>query len=162
MTHPAPPPALTQKLRRLTTLALSPRARFGYVALLLAASTMTAIVTALLVTEVDLPTRTVTALAIMIAIGLSWIGFAGWVLTHKRILLGRQRVIAGRLAVAFCAVFVAGAALVGAATSGPAAVAATGLGVVMLLVALGLWWRASSVFRQLSARREALERQLKP
>ena len=62
MTHPTPPTSLADDLRQLTALELSLRSRLWYVALLLAASTMSAIVIALLVTEPALPTRTSVAL----------------------------------------------------------------------------------------------------
>jgi hypothetical protein len=160
MTTHTPPPTLAADLRRLTVLELSLSARMGYTALLLSASTMTAIVSALLLTEPGLPPRTSIALAVMAAIGLSWIAFAVWVLTHTRILLGRQRIVASRLAVAFSSVFVVGALLVGYATSSPSALAAAALGALMLSVALSMLIRARRAFAQLSKRREALERQL--
>ena len=77
MTHHTPPAALASELRRLTVLELSRSARMGYVCLLLGASTMTAIVSALLLTEPALPRHTAIAFAVMAAIGLSWVGFAG-------------------------------------------------------------------------------------
>ncbi len=160
MTHHTPPPTLAADLRRLTVLELSLPARMGYIALLLAASTMTAIVSALLLTEPGLPLRTSIALAVMAAIGLSWMGFAVWVLSHKRILLGRQRIVASRLAVVFGSVFVVGALLIGYATARPSALSAAGLGALMLLVALSMLIRARRAFTQLSKRREVLERQL--
>ncbi len=160
MTTHTPPPTLAADLRRLTVLELSLPARMGYIALLLAASTMTVIVTALLLTEEGLPRRASIALAVMAAIGLSWMGFAGWVLTHKRILLGRERIVASRLALAFSSVFVVGALLVGYQTANTSALAAAGLGVLMVLVALSMLIRARRAFAQLSKRREALEMQL--
>ena len=160
MTLHTPPPTLAAELRRLTVLELSLPARMGYIALLLAASTMTAIVSALLLTEPGLPLRASIALAVMAAIGLSWMTFAVWVLTHKRILLGKQRIVASRLAVAFSCVFVVGALLIGYSTANTAALAAAGLGVLMLSVALSILIRARRAFAQLSKRREALEKQL--
>jgi hypothetical protein len=86
--------------------------------------------------------------------------FAAWTLTHKRILLGRHRLVAGRLAVTFSTVFVTGAAVIGYVTASASAFAAAGLGVVMLAVALLLLIRARRSFAHLSARRLDLERQL--
>jgi len=117
MTHPTPPATLANDLRQLTALELSLPSRLRYVALLLGASTMSAIVIALLVTEPKLPVRTSVALGVMAVIGVSWIVFAAWVLTRKRVLLGSHRIIAGRLAVVFSAVFVIGALSVGLTTS---------------------------------------------
>jgi hypothetical protein len=60
-----PPLSLADDLRRLTASELSWPARLGYVALLLAASTMTVIVSALLLTEPSLPLRASIALGVM-------------------------------------------------------------------------------------------------
>ena len=160
MTHHTPPPALAADLRRLTVLELSLPARLRYVALLLGAAAMTAIVSALLLTEPELPLRTSIAFAVMTVIGLSWMAFAAWVLMHKRILLGQQRVVAGRMALVFCSVFVVGTLLIGYQTGNPSALSAAGLGLVMLLVALTIFIRAKRSFAQLSKRREVLEQQL--
>jgi len=160
MTHRTPPSTLTGELRRLTGLELSRTARAGYCCLLLGAATMTAIVSALLLTEPALPRRTSVALAVMVVIGLSWVGFAGWVLARKRILLGKDRVVAGRLAVAFTSVFVLGSVAVGGITGAPSAFAAAALGLLMAGVAAWLLIRARRQFAQLSRRRLELERQL--
>ena len=79
---------------------------------------------------------------------------------HKRILLGQQRVVAGRMALVFCSVFVVGALLIGYETGNASALSAAGLGLVMLLVALTIFVRAKRSFAQLSKRREVLEQQL--
>lgn len=160
MTEHTPPPALVDDLRRLTSVELSAPARFGYVALLLAAATMTTVVTALLLTEPSLPLRASIALGVLALMGLSWLGFAAWVLTHTRVLLGRHRIVAARLAVTFSAVFCIGALAVGYATSNRAPVAAAALGVVMLVIAAALMVRARRAVEQLSKRRDELERQL--
>ena len=160
MTTHIPPPALIEDLRRLTEVELSRPARMGYLGLLLAASTMTAVVTALLLTEPSLPPRTSIALGVMVVIGLSWIGFAGWVLTRRRILLGHHRVVAGRLAVAFSSAFCIGSLAVGYATSNRSALAAAALGAVMVLIAAAILIRARRDVERLSTRRDELERQL--
>jgi uncharacterized membrane protein YciS (DUF1049 family) len=160
MTQHMPPAALAADLRRLTILELSLPARLRYVALLLGASALTAVVSALLLTEPELPLRTSIALGVMTAIGLSWMTFAAWVLMHKRILLGQQRVVAGRMALVFCSVFMVGALLTGYETGNPSALSAAGLGMVMLLVALTIFIRARQSFAQLSKRRAVLEQQL--
>ena len=139
---------------------LSRPARFGYVGLLLAAATMTAIVSALLFTEPSLPLRASIALGVLAVIGLSWIAFATWVLTRKRILFGRHRVVAGRLAVTFSSVFCVGALIVAYAASSRSAAAAAMLGALMLLIATATLIRAKRNVAQLSRRREELTRQL--
>ena len=160
MTDRTPPSTLVEDLRRITEAELSRPARMGYVGLLLAASTMTAIVIALLFTEPSLPLRTSIALGVLAVIGLSWIGFAWWVLTRKRILLGRHRVVAGRLAVTFSSVFCVGALAMGYATSSRSAAAAAALGMLMLLMATALLIRARRSVERLSRRRDELARQL--
>lgn len=160
MTRRTPPPALVSELRRLTALELSSSARTGYVMLLLTASAMTAVVAALLVTERDLPLRTSAALVMMTLIGLSWTAFAGWVLGRKRILLGKQSVVAGRMAMVFTALFTLGAVVVDYSTTQPAARWAGGLGVLMLGGAVVMWVRARRNFIALSNRRQALQRDL--
>ena len=158
--RPITPPRHWSRLRRLPQTELSGGARAGYVALLLAASATTVIVTALLLTEAALPARTSIALGIMAAIGLSWAGFAAWVLSRRRILLGRHRVVAGRMAVAFSSVFCIGALVVGYTTSRASATWAAALGLLMVLVASVILIRARRDVARLSKRRDELERQL--
>ena len=152
MTHHTPPPALASELRRLTVLELSRGARAAYVCLLLGASAMTAVVTALLLTEPSLPRHTSLALTVMVAIGLSWVGFAGWVLTQRRILLGKDRIVASRMALAFSSIFVLGCLVVAAMTGAAAPVAAMALGLVMLGVAVDAIRRRQ--FANLTRRRQ--------
>ena len=160
MTHDTPPVSLADDLRRLTATELSWPARLGYVGLLLAASTMTVIVSALLLTEPSLPLRASIALGVMSLIGLSWMGFAVWVLTQKRILLGRHRIVAGRMAVGFTTVFCIGAFAVGYATASRSAVSAGLMGLIMLGIATTMLIRARRQVERLSQRRDELERQL--
>jgi hypothetical protein len=160
MTHPTPPATLADDLRQLTALELSLPSRLRYVALLLAASAMSAIVIALLVTEPSLPMRTSMALGVMAIIGVSWMIFAAWVLTRTRLLLGSHRIVAGRLAVAFSTVFVIGAVAVGLTTSNASPFAAAAMGAVMLSVAVAMLARAKRQFAQLSRRRDELQRLL--
>ena len=160
MTNHTPPFGLIEDLRRLTEVELSTAARTAYVCLLLAASAMTAIVAALLLTEPSLPLRTSLALGVLAVIGVSWAGFAGWVLTRTRVLLGHHRVVAGRMAVTFSSVFCAGALAVGYATGSRSAGAAAALALIMVLVATALLIRARRGVERLSKRRDELERQL--
>ena len=161
MPLPLPPSAPIEELRRLTAQELSLPSRLRYVALLLIASTMSAIVTALLLTEPALPTRTAIALAGVAVAGVSWMAFAAWVLTRKRVLLGRHRVVAGRLAVTFSSVFVVGALGVGYATSSRPPLAAAAMGLVMLAVAVAILVRARRRIAELSQRRAELEHLLR-
>ncbi len=160
MTLHTPPPALPEELRRLMRLELSPGARAGYVALLLASASMTAVVSALVITERGLPTRTWLALMVLAAVGVGWVSFASWVLTNRRILFGRQRVVASRMAVLFTGIFTAGALIIGVMTGQAAAFTAAGLGSGMLGATAVLLVRAQRRFAELSNRRATLERQL--
>jgi hypothetical protein len=154
------PPTLSSELHRIAAAELSRSARVGYVALLMAALTMTLIVAALWLTEPRLPGRTALAFSIFIVIGLSWASFAAWVLTHKRVLLARHRIVAGRLAVVFSTVFAVGALAVSVSSHRPAGFAAAGLGVVLMSVAGVMLVRAERAFSRLTERRSALEREL--
>ena len=160
MRHPVPPAAVLQELRGLTATELSLPSRLRYVCLLLIASTMTAIVTALLLTEPELPTRTSSALAMLAVIGATWVAFATWVLTRRRALLGSHRIIAGRLSVVFSSVFTIGALALGFAQSSAAAFVAAAMGAVMVAVAVAMLVRARRRFASLSKRRAELERAL--
>jgi hypothetical protein len=161
MNYPQPPHGLAEDLRRLTAMELSLPSRMRYVALLLAASIMTATMTALLLTEESLPLRTSISFGVLAVIGLSWMGFAAWVLTRKRMLLAGHRVLASRLAVGCTAVFALGALLIGFTTGRAAGFAAAALGAVMLGAAVWMLIRAKRAFGRLSVRRQDLERQLR-
>jgi hypothetical protein len=132
----------------------------GHVALLLAALGMTVVVVSLWATEPALPLRTEVAFGVMTAIGVSWSAFAIWVLTSRRVLFARERVVAGRMAVTFAGAFIIGALAVAATTGATAAFAAGGTGVVMMIVAVILLQRAHHTSARLMARRDALEREL--
>ncbi len=150
----------TAHLPRLLDTELSRPSRLGYVALLLVSMAMSVVVVSLWLTEPALPLRTRVAFGVMTIIGLSWVVFAGWVLTTRRVLLGRDNVVAGRLAVTFTAVFVAGALVVGYSTGGKAPFAAAAIGVGLLGAAIALLVRARRRVAALTARRDALEREL--
>jgi hypothetical protein len=104
--------------------------------------------------------RTSIALGILAAIGLSWVGFAVWVLSYRRILLGRDRLVAGRMAVGFSIVFCVGALAAGYAMSSRSAFAAAAMGALMLVIATGLLVQATRRVAELSKRRDELEQQL--
>jgi hypothetical protein len=150
----------TAAVRQLVDTELSLPSRLGHVALLLAALGMTVVIVSLWLTEPALPVRTHVAFGVMIAIGLSWSAFAIWVLTNRRVLFARERIVAGRMAVTFAAVFTTGALIAAAATEAAAAFIAAGTGVVMVAVAIFILRRAHRASAQLMARRDALERQL--
>lgn len=145
-------------MQRALASELSLAARIGHTLLLLASLGVAAVTAGLLLTEPALPARTRAAFGVMTLIGLSWTAFAAWVLTRRRVLFARHRVIAGRLAVGFCALFTLGAALV--APAGPPRYTAVATGATMLAVAVLLLIHARRRFEQLAAHRVELERQL--
>ena len=147
-------------LQTLAASELSLAARLRYVALLLAALAMTIVIVALWATEPALPVRTQAAFAVMTAIGVSWTAFASWVLTRRYPLFARDSVIAGRMAVLFACVFVAGALAVAVSTGMASAYAAAGVGGVMAAAAVGLLARAHREVARLTARRDELQRAL--
>ena len=153
-------PAVVAELRRLARTELSMRARIAYVLLALAASSMTIVVMSLWLTEPVLPVRTTIAFATLTGIGLAWLAFSIWVLRTKQVLLARHRVVAGRLAVSFCSVFVAGCLLLGFASSDRAVWPASAMGAALLVIAIVLWRRAETAHARLVARRSTLEREL--
>ncbi|HEX7153206.1 MAG TPA: hypothetical protein VF618_17095 [Thermoanaerobaculia bacterium] len=148
-------------MQRLIAGELSLRSRIAYTALLLLTLGAAGAIGSLWLTEPSLPLRTHLAFAVLVGINLSWVSYATWVLTRRRVLLAGHRIIAGRMAVTFSAVFVAGAAIVGIwGPGGSAAFAAAGFGLVMLAVAIALLIHARKNFARLLERRRVLEVQL--
>jgi membrane associated rhomboid family serine protease len=158
---PTMPPASAAALKQLVDVELSMPSRLGYVALLLAALTMTGVIGTLWATEPSLPLRAQVAFGVMVAIGASWGVFALWVLTHRRILLARHQIVAGRMAVLFTSVFILGSLAVGYATRRPEAYKAAAVGVLMLGLAVVALVRAHRAFGRLVNRRDVLERELR-
>lgn len=145
--------------RLASELALPSRVR--YVALLLVSIAMASIVGALLVTESALPMRTRVALAVMLVVALCWIGFSCWVLSRRRVLYLRHRMVAGRMAVGFSVLFSLVCVLLGGLKQGGDWwVAGAGCGGAMLITALALLVRSSRAVSALAARRIALENAL--
>ena len=160
MTHDHSPASLEMQLQSLTHQVLSSRSRYGHVALLLAALMMCVLLGALLATETGLPGRTQAALAVMLGIGACWVGYAAWVLAHRRTLLANHRVVAGWMAVGFTAMFLAGASGLAWVTGLGGFLAAAGIGAVMLAAAIALLVRARRHIDRLQAQRRELERRL--
>ena len=149
-----------RKLTALLDAQLSTGARLGHVALLLAALTMLIVAGSLWLSEPGLPARTRAAFALIMGVAGAWCAYALWVLTSRRPLLAAHRVVAGRMAVAFSAIFVAGAGALGYVTDSRAPYAAAALGLAMLGAAAAILVRARRVHAALVARRAALEREL--
>jgi hypothetical protein len=150
-----------ESIRAMAHGQLSVKSRVGYVALLLAATGMSVVIVSLWLTEPVLPARTQLAFALMTAIGLSWVALASWVLSARRPLFARDRVIAGRMAVGFTALFTIGAGVAAAISGSVAAFGALATGVVMAGFAVGAWRAARRRFDELAARRSQLEELLR-
>jgi hypothetical protein len=150
-------------LNRILTMSgaeLSFKARMGYVALLLASAAMTVVVIPLWLTEPSLPARTQAAFGAIALIGLSWCALACWVLRARRPLFARDRLIAGRMAMGFTALFALAALTAVILSASPAAYGALAMGVAMLAVATAVLVGARRRFMSLVARREELQRAL--
>ncbi|MBT2749041.1 MULTISPECIES: hypothetical protein [unclassified Lysobacter] len=151
---------LPEALRRLLEHELSPGARLAYVGLLLLALAAGIAVASLWITEPSLPMRTQVAFAVLLAIALSWCGFAIWALRHRRVLYARHRLVSARMATLFCSVFSVGAFALAGSGGGPGAFLAGVLGLFMLALALALLVRAHRYYGGLQRRRSELQRAL--
>lgn len=151
---------LPEALRRLLEQELSPGARLAYVGLLLLALAAGIVVASLWITEPSLPARTQVAFAVLLAIALSWCGFAIWALRHRRVLYARHRLVSARMATLFCSIFSAGAFVLAGSGGAPGAFLAGVLGLVMLALALLLLVRAHRYYDGLLRRRSELQRAL--
>ena len=161
MTTTSPlPQSMIPDLERLARTELSTGARLGYVVLALVASAMTIVVSALWLTEPALPLRTSVAFAMLTGIGLGWLAFSIWVLRAKRTIPARQRVVAGRLAVAFSGMFAVSCLAFAIVTNTSLAWTASAMSLIWLTAALVLWRRAATALAQLLIRRELLEQQV--
>ena len=160
MINDHPRATLEAQLQQLTAQALSSRSRYGHVALLLAALAMCVLLGALLATETGLPGRTQVALTVMLGIGASWVGYALWVLRHRKTLLANHRVVAGWMAVVFTTLFSASSLGLALATGKRGLFAATAVGLLMLVVAIVMLVRAQRRVTTLRAQRRELERRL--
>ena len=147
-------------VQKLARGELSVKARLGYVALLLVSSAMTVGLVSLWLTEAFLPLRTHLAFGAMVLIGTAWAALSIWALTTRRVLFARDRVIAGRMSVAFTALFLAGAIVAVLVSGKAAAFGAAATGAVMFVIALRVLSGARRRFVELAARRDALEREL--
>ncbi|KOV67093.1 transmembrane transport protein [Streptomyces sp. AS58] len=135
--------------------------RLRHVAVGLAGGCTAALIAVLWATEPHpLPARTQAAFAGLIAIGLAWAAVAGWVLTRRRPLFARDRVLGARLAlVAAVVTGVAGTALAAARASTAEALATALAGLTLVAAAGLLLVRANSRRRELLRLRDALRRE---
>jgi len=161
MTDPAmPAPLTTADIQRLVSRQLSMASRVGHVALLLAALAALGITGSLWATEGQLPLRTHIAFGGLAVVAVSWVVYASWVLTTRRVLLATHRLVAARMGLVFSVAFVAGALAVAVLTPAAAALNAAAFGSVMCLAAAGLMRQARVRVKALQSRRAELERAL--
>lgn len=145
--------AVPVELERALAAEVSLRSRMRHVAVGLAGGCGAALLTVLWVTEPHpLPARTQAAFAALIAVGLAWAAFAGWVLTRRRPLFARDRVLGARLALAVSLATGAAGTAVAAARGTTAELLATALTGGVLVAAAGL------LLARAHARRAALLR----
>jgi hypothetical protein len=137
---------------------LSLRARLSYVALFLVSLAGMAGLLSLWFSETALPIRTRLAFGTMTFICFSWAVLAVWALNVRRVLLARDRVIAGYMSVGFTGLFLIGALVAALSQRSPPAFAAAGMGVAMFGLAAAALVAARRRFMELVARRAALER----
>ncbi|MGW0822501.1 transmembrane transport protein [Streptomyces sp. NPDC002845] len=157
--NPAAQRDVPKELERALAAEVSLGARMRHVAVGLAGGCAAALIAVLWATEPHpLPARTQAAFAGLIAIGLAWAAFAGWVLSRRRPLFARDRVLGARLALVVTVVTgVAGTALA-AARATAAGTLATALAGVALVATAGLVLvRARARRRELLRLQDALQ-----
>ncbi|MFV2197682.1 transmembrane transport protein [Nocardiopsis sp. LOL_012] len=146
------------ELRNALASEVSLGSRMRHVAVGLAGGCGAALIAVLWATEPGtLPARTQAAFAALIAIGLAWAAFAAWVLSRRRPMFARDRVLGSGLALAATsATAVAGTALA-AARATPAGALTVALAGAVLIAAAGLLLaRARARRRELLRLRDAL------
>jgi hypothetical protein len=150
-----------QDLLALADTELARASRLGKATLVLVTVMMCGVIGLLGVTEPSLPWGGRIAFAVIGALGVSCGIFALRVLSNRRALLAWHRVIAGRTAVAFAAMIVLGASIIGFVKGIPSAFGVAGFGVILLCGAIALLRQENRKFAALTARRHALAQQLK-
>ena len=147
-------------VQKLARGELSVKARLGYVALLLVSTAMTVGLLSLWLTEAFLPLRAHLAFGVMSLIGIAWAALSIWALATRRVLFARDRLIAGRMSVAFTALFLAGAIVAVFISGNAAALGAAATGAVMFAIALRVLTGARRRYMELAMLRAELESQL--
>ncbi|MFF7216131.1 transmembrane transport protein [Streptomyces sp. NPDC008238] len=150
-----------RELERALAAEASLGSRMRHVAVGLAGASAAALVALLWATEPDpLPARTRAAFAALIAVGLAWAAFAGWVLSRRRPLFARDRVLGAWLALLVTVVTgVAGTALAAARVTAAGTLATASTGAVLVAAAALVLVRAQRRRRELLRLRDALRRE---
>ncbi|UYQ63583.1 transmembrane transport protein [Streptomyces peucetius] len=155
---PAPRRGVPEELERALAAEVSLGSRMRHVAVGLAGGCGAALIAVLWATEPHpLPVRTRAAFAGLIAVGLAWAAFAGWILSRRKPLFARDRVLGARLALAVTVVTgAAGTALAAARATTAGALATALAGVALIGAAALVLVRAHSHRRELLRLRDAL------
>ncbi|AZM58818.1 MULTISPECIES: transmembrane transport protein [unclassified Streptomyces] len=150
--------AVPERLERVLATEVSLRSRLRHVAVGLAGGCGAAVIAVLWATEPHAPPpRTRVVFAGLIAVGLAWAVFAGWVLSRRRPLFARDRVLSARIALAATVVTASAGVALAAVRGGTAGLVATTTGgVVLTAAAMITLVRARRRRRELLRLRDAL------
>ncbi|MEV7990936.1 transmembrane transport protein [Streptomyces sp. NPDC086077] len=159
--NPAARRDVPEELERALAAEVSLGSRMRHVAVGLAGGCAAALIAMLWATEPHpLPARTQAAFAGLIAIGLAWSAFAVRVLSRRRPLFARDRVLGARLALVATVVTAVSGTVLAAARATTAGALATALAGAALVAAAGLILvRAQSRRRELLRLRDALRQE---
>ncbi|MFC8424681.1 transmembrane transport protein [Streptomyces sp. NPDC057236] len=150
--------AVPEQLERALATEVSLRSRLRHVAVGLAGGCGAVMIAVLWATEPHAPPpRTQAVFAGLIAIGLAWAVFAGWVLSRRRPLFARDRVLSARIALAATVVTTLAGVVLAAVRGSTADLVATATGgVVFTAAAMLTLVRAQHRRRELLRLRDAL------
>jgi hypothetical protein len=137
---------------------LSTPKRLGYLLLLMLTLTAACLIGTLWITEpAPLPLRTHIAFGLLTFINLAWSVLFGWIVIRRKVLYAQHKVIAGWMALAFCALFLIVGLVVAAVRMNTTAFAFVGVvGMCQILLAALILKRARYRRRELLARRDEL------
>lgn len=152
---------MPEELERALVAEVSLRSRMRYMVVGLAGGCGAALVAVLWVTEPGpLPARTQVAFAGLIVVGVAWAALAGWILSRRRPLFARDRVLGAWLALVVTTVTgVAGVALTAVRGTAAEALAVALAGAALVATAGLLLVRARFRRRELLRLRDALRRE---
>jgi hypothetical protein len=157
--NPAALRGVPEQLERVLATEVSLRSRLRHVSVGLGGGCGAALIAVLWATEPNaLPARTQAAFAGLIVIGLAWAVFASWVLSRRRPLFARDRVLSARIALAATGVSAMAGVALAVARGSTCDLVATAAGGVVFTVAAGLALaRARRRHRELLRLREGLQ-----
>jgi hypothetical protein len=147
-----------EQAQEMVRRELSTPKRLGYLLLLMMTLVAACLISTLWITEpAPLPLRTHVAFGLLTFINLAWSVLFGWIVTRRKVLFAQHRVIAGWIALAFCALFLIVGLVVAAIRMNTTALAFVGVvGMCQLLLAIVVLKRAHLRRRELLARRDEL------